>query len=213
MCKYMTQEIKLVAQKREKGSMSQLRAVSFIPGCLYGPGTENVNLKVKKADFDKVFTQAGESHLIDLTIDGGSSVKVIVKDLQRDAVKNDVLHVDFYKVNKDIKITAEIPLHFVGESKAVKELGGIIAKEMNSVKIKCLPGDLVDFIEIDLSVLANINDAVRMHELKMPNGMEFVSHTDEVVVHVIETKAEAEVASPAPAAVVEEKKGAEEKKA
>ena len=213
MCKYMTQEIKLVAQKREKGSMSQLRAASLIPGCLYGPGTENVSLKIKKADFDKAFAQAGESHLIDLTIDSGSPVKVIVKDLQRNAVKDDVMHVDFYKVNKDVKITTEIPLHFVGESKAVKELGGIIAKEMNSVKVKCLPGDLVDFIEIDLSVLVNINDAVRMHELKLPNGMEFVSHTDEVVVHVIETKAEAEVAAPAPEAVVEEKKGAEEKKA
>lgn len=207
----MTQEIKLVAQKREKGGINQLRAASLIPGCLYGPGTENVNLKIKKADFDKAFAQAGESHLIDLVIDEAGPVKVIIKDLQRSAVKHDIMHVDFYKVNKNIKITTEIPLHFIGESKAVKEFGGIMEKGMDSVKVKCLPGDLVDFIEVDLSVLANIHDAVRLHELKLPKGMELVSHTDEVVVHVIETKAEEEP-TPAPEVVVEEKKEEEPKK-
>ena len=209
----MTQEIKLVAQKREKGGASKLRAAGSIPGCLYGPGAENVNLKIKKADFDKVFAQAGESHLIDLVIDNGSPAQVIVKDLQRSAVKSDIIHVDFYKVSKNVKITTELPLHFIGESKAVKESGGILVKEMDSVKIKCLPGDLADFIEIDLSVLENMHDAIRMHELKLPKGIELVSHTDEVVVHIIETKAEeAPVVAPAPEVAVEAKKEAGEEK-
>lgn len=209
----MTYEIKLAAKTRKRGEAKKLRTAGLIPGCLYGPGAENINLGIKKVEFEKAFAVAGESHLIDLAIDNGEPVKVLVKDFQKNAVRNEITHVDFYKVSKNKKVTTEIPLHFIGESKAVKELGGILMKEINAVEVKCLPDNLVDFIEIDLSVLNNIDDAVRMHELKLPKGMELVSHTDEIVVHVIEKKAEEEAPAAAPAEEKVEEKKEEEKKA
>jgi len=198
--KFMTKEIKLAAQKRAKSEkVAALRKSGLIPACMYGPNFKPEDLKVKKSDFDKVFAVAGESHLLDLSTGAGAPVKVIIKDSQRHTLSGNVIHVDFYKVDMGKKITTEIPLRFTGESKAVKELGGILVKAIESVKVKCLAKDLADFIEVDLSVLALIHDAVRLHNLKLPTGMELVSHTDEIVATVIEHKVEVE--KPAEAAV------------
>lgn len=192
--KIMSKEIKLSVQKRDKqkDKMAVLRKGGFIPACLYGPGSKNDIFKVKKSDFDKVFAVAGESHLIDLSVGTAAPVKVIVKDTQRDSLSGNIIHADFYKVDMTKKITTEIPLHFIGASKAVKEFGGILVKEMEEVKVKCLAKDLVDNITVDLSVLENLNDSIRMHQLALPAGMEFVSHTDEVVVMVSVLKVEVE---------------------
>lgn len=190
----MAKEIKLSVQKRDKQAekIAVIKKGGFIPACLYGPGSKNDILKVKKSDFTAVFALAGESHLVDLSIGATAPVKVIIKDIQRDVISGNIIHIDFYQVDMAKKITTEIPLHFIGESKAVKEFGGILVKEMESVKVKCLAKDLVDSIEIDLSVLAKLNDAIRMHDLKLPAGMEFVSHTDEIVAMVSELKVEVE---------------------
>lgn len=190
----MAKEIKLSVQKRDKQAekIAAIKKGGFIPACLYGPGSKNDILKVKKSDFTAVFALAGESHLVDLSIGAAAPIKVIIKDIQRDAISGNIIHIDFYQVDMAKKITTEIPLHFVGESKAVKEFGGILVKETESVKVKCLAKDLVDSIEIDLSVLAKLNDAIRMHDLKLPAGMEFVSHTDEIVAMVSELKVEVE---------------------
>lgn len=211
----MAKEIKLSVQKRDKQveKIAALKKGGFIPACLYGPGSKNDILKVRKSDFTAVFALAGESHLVDLSIDAAAPIKVIIKDIQRDSISGNIIHIDFYQVDMTKKITTEIPLHFIGESKAVKELGGILVKEAESVKVKCLAKDLVDFIEIDLSVLANLNDAIRMHDLKLPVGMEFVSQTDEIVAMVSELKVEVEKPVAVVAAPVTEGEKKEEGKA
>ncbi len=192
-----SKEINLSAQKREKSGLSQLRNQGFIPAVVYGAGGVNENLKVKKSEFDKVFEAAGESHLINLGIEGGSNVKVLVKDVQRNPVKNTILHIDFFKVDMDKKITTEIPLRFVGESKAVKEQGGTLVKTIDMVEVKCLAKDLVDTIEVDIAALKDLHDAIRMHDLKLPQGIELVSQTDEIVVMVAEQQKEEAPAAPA----------------
>lgn len=187
-------EIKLAAQLRTKDEKS---GPDYIPAVIYGKGVESQSLKVKRSDFEKVFKVAGESNLINLDR-GDGTVKVIVKDLQRDVLKDFVTHIDFYQVNMKEKIKAEIPLHFVGEAKAVKELGGTLIKDIDSVEVECLPSDLVDHIDVDISVLATYEDAIRMEDLKLPQGIELVSETNEIVAAVREPKVEAEpVAAPA----------------
>jgi large subunit ribosomal protein L25 len=148
-------------------------------------------LKLKKADFEKVFAVAGESNLIKLDL-GSSSVNVLVKDMHKDPIKGFFTHVDFYQVNMKEKITAEIPLHFIGESKAVKELGGMLNKEIHEIAVECLPSDLVDHIEIDISVLNTFEDEIRMTDLKLPKGLELVSETDDIIVMVMRPKLEEE---------------------
>ncbi len=185
----------------------------FIPAVIYGPDRKPQNLKVKRLDFERVFAVAGESNLISLSVDGKETVKVVVKDTQKDALKDKIIHVDFYQVDMKKKITAEIPLHFIGEAKAVKELGGVLVKGADSIQVKCLPGDLVDHIDVDLSVLNTFHDFIRIKDLKLPPGMELTDESDEVLAHVIQPKAE-EVKSAAAVteAVVEEATEEEEEK-
>jgi large subunit ribosomal protein L25 len=191
---YMTTEVKLSAQLRSEknGNIKKVRESGYVPANVYGPGTENKNIKVKEVDFQRVFNAAGESHLIDLTIGGGAPVKVIVKDVQRHPIKGSIIHVDFYQVDMSKKIITEIPLRFVGESRAVKELGGILIKNMDSLEVKCLPGDLVDSIDVDLSGLNNFHDVIRAGDLILPPGIELTEDENETIASVVEPSKEEE---------------------
>ncbi len=194
----MTKNIKLIAESRniKATKAKQIRNEGLIPAVVYGSVTENKNLKIKRIDFERAFETAGEFNLIDLVIDNQPPAKVIIKEVQKDAVKNDIIHVDFYQVDMTKKITTVIPLNFIGEAKAVKELGGTLVKNMDNVGVKCLPGNLVNHIDVDLSSLNNFNDFIRLHDLKLPNGMELASETNEVVVGVKEIKIEEEPVKP-----------------
>lgn len=194
----MTKSVKLVAQSRSEknGKAKKIRINGFIPAVVYGSGHKNKNIKIKKIDFERAFELAGEFNLIDLIIDEKDPTKVIIKDVQKEIISDKVIHVDFYQVDMTKKITTEIPLNFIGEAKAVKELGGTLVKEMDSLKIKCLPSDLVSHIDVDLSVLNNYDDFIRLEDLKLPKGIELVSETNEMVANVIETRVEEEEKKP-----------------
>jgi large subunit ribosomal protein L25 len=188
--------IKLSAQLRES---KKKVSPDSLPGVLYGKGVANKNLQMKRVEFDKAFGQAGESNLIDLEVDK-ETVKVLVKETQRDVMKNFYTHVDFYQVNMKEKITTEIPLHFIGEAKAVKELGGALIKDMSSVEVECLPTDLVDHIDVDISVLNTFADSIHVSDLHLPKGMTLLHHTNEVVAAVKEPKVEEEPVAAEPVA-------------
>jgi len=177
-------DLKLSAQIREK---NEKLSIDFIPAILYGKGIENVSLKIKKIDFDRVFSAAGESNLINLDF-GSGAVKVLVKDLQRDVVKHTFTHIDFYQVNMKEKIKTEIPLHFIGESKVVKELGGMLIKELDFISVECLPTDLVDHIDVDISFLNTFEDAIRINNLTIPVGLEVYNNPEDMVALVVKPK-------------------------
>jgi large subunit ribosomal protein L25 len=190
----MMKEIKLVAQKRDEksGTPKKIRQSGFIPAIIYGPSTENRKLKVKKADFEKIHEQVGESNLFNLEIVGEKTVKAVIKDVQTDVVKDKIIHIDFYEVDMQKKIEVEVPLNFIGEVKAVKELGGILSKNMEEIEIKCLPEDLPDHIDVDLSTLNTFDDVIKISDLNIPKGVEVLNGADEVVASVLHPKAEEE---------------------
>lgn len=190
----MVKEIKLTAQKRDEknGSPQKVRQNGFIPAIIYGPSAKNRKLKVKKVDFEKVYKQVGESNLFDLEIVGEKTVKAVIKDVQTDVIKDRVIHIDFYEVDMQKKIEVEVPLNFVGEAKAVKELGGILSKNMEEIEIKCLPGDLPDHIDVDLSALETFDDVIKISDLNIPKGIEVLSGADEVIASVLLPEAEEE---------------------
>ncbi|MHB8904040.1 MAG: 50S ribosomal protein L25 [Patescibacteria group bacterium] len=181
-------ELKLTVEKREK---NEKLGNDFIPAVLYGKDVENRSLKLKKLDFEKIFNVAGESNLIELSEDG-KSVKVLVKDIQRDVLKHTFTHVDFLQVNMKEKILATIPLHFVGESKAIKELNGSLMREVNEIEVECLPGDLVDHIDVDISVLVSFDEVIKINDLKIPAGLKLMHLTNDVVAVVAIPKAQVE---------------------
>lgn len=214
----MTEKISLKAQIRTKedGKTKKIRSQNFIPAILYGLKLNNQNLKIKKMDFEQIFNLAGESRLIDLVIDNKSPVKILIKDIQKDLIKDNIIHADLYRVDMNKKITTEIPLNFIGESPAVKELGGILIKDMNSIEIECLPGDLINEIKIDLSTLKNIHDTIRLDDLKLPNSIKLINKTNNTITSIVEPRIEEEEEEekPVEGEEVGEKEGEEaEKKA
>lgn len=202
----MTTKVQLDAQSRshENGKAKKIRNSGFVPAVVYGFGAGNKNIKVKKHDFEKVFAIAGEFNLVDLSIDGAVPVKAIIKDIQRDGLSGGFVHADFYQVDMTKKITAEIPLHFIGESKAVKELGGTLVKNMDSIEIECLPGDLASHIDVDISKLEDFDQFIRLYDLILPHGISLANETNEAVVGVVETKIEVETPKPAETIPVED---------
>ena len=189
----MGEEFNLQATSRtEKENPKQVRREGFIPVVLYGPYVEkSKQLKVKKGDFERIYNQAGESSLINLNLDKNSE-KILIKDIQRDPVKEEIIHADFYQVKMDEKIYTEIPLSFVGEAKAVKELGGYLTKNIDSLEVECLPGDLVYEIEVDVSKLENFEDDIKIKDLNIPKGVEVADDPENIVATVTPPQEEKE---------------------
>ena len=180
--------------RKELGKKTKkLRKNNFLPAVLYGHGIKNISLSLNYNSFDKVFSKAGESSLIDLKIDNKNPVKVLVHDIQKNPVTGFYIHVDFYQVKMTEKITTEVELEFIGESKAVKEQGGILVKSLDKVEIECLPKDLIQSIQVDISHLNNFNDMIRIADLKLPAGIEIKEKMDEVVALVQPPRTEEEL--------------------
>jgi len=194
----MVKKNKLQAFSREEKQKEskKLRRSGFVPAVLYGSGSKNINLKVKRQDIEKMYAHNDVSGLIDLSIDGAEPVKTIIKDEQRDSLKDKLVHLDFYKVNMKNKIDVEVQLHFINESKAVRELGGVLIKNLETLEVKCLPSEMLEKIDIDLSALVTLDDHIRVGDLKLPEGIEVANHAEDVIAHVIEPKVVEEEVTP-----------------
>jgi len=198
------ESLRLEVQKRDKNeNVKNLIKAGFIPAVVYGPKLKiNKLVKIQINKLKKVYAEAGESTLIELVVGGITEGKVLIKDEQRDPVKDTLTHVDFYEVDMSKEVHAEIPLHFVGESKAVKELAGVLIRSISEIEVRCLPTNLVKQIEVDISSLNTFDDVIKIHDLKLPAGIKLVHETDDVVATVAEPKAE-EVFETVPAAGAE----------
>ena len=209
----------ITAQARTKlGRQAKTElAAGRIPAVVYGRGIEAKPIAVGLSEFSKIFRQAGYSSLIDLTVEKGTPVKVLVKEVQPHPLTMLPVHIDFYQVRMDEELTADIPLKFVGESRAVKEDGGTLVKSLDTLEVRCLPGDLPHEIEVDLSSLVTFEDAIEVGNLKLPKGVKAVTAVGLTVATVARPMTEEELKKleegAAPADVTAIKTEAEEKKA
>jgi len=181
----MTEAIKLAVSLRQE-KVKDLK--ENIPAVVYGSGTANLSLVVNRIDFEKVFKVSGESGLISLKLDDGQELPVIVKDIQTEAVKHRIIHIDFFKVNMNETVVAEVSMHFIGEAPAVKNHGAVVVEHMDHMEIECLPADLVQNLEIDLSGLVNIGDAIHVKDIVLPRGIVAKHEPTDIVVNVIELR-------------------------
>lgn len=162
-------EIALSAEMRSrtgKGGARTARRDGKIPGVMYGPETEPVSLNVNQRELSSVLRHAGRSSIVNLSI-GGKESKVLIRELQRDPVTSDVLHVDFHAISMDKPISVSIPISFVGESAGVK-IGGIMQTTMRELAISCLPTNIPDKVEVDVSEL-NIGDSIHVSDITVEN--------------------------------------------
>ena len=160
---------------------NSLRKNGKLPAVLYGHKTETQNLELNEREFSKALKQAGENTIVSLNVDG-KVVPVLIHDVQNHYLKDHPIHVDFYAVNMTEKIKVNIPIHFVGESQAVKALGGTLVKNLNEIEVECLPADLPHAIEVDISTLNTFEDAIRVADLKISDKVLVVTNNEEVIV-------------------------------
>ncbi|OEC50749.1 50S ribosomal protein L25/general stress protein Ctc [Pseudomonas sp. AP42] len=178
-------EFTLNAQARTdlgKGASRRLRHAANIPAVVYGGNKPAESVTILAKEIAKLFeNEAAYSHVIELNIDGAKQ-NVIVKAMQRHPSKQFIMHADFVRVVAGQKLTAIVPVHFVGEEAPVKK-GGEISHVLNEIEVTCLPKDLPEFIEVDLSAL-EIGAIVHLSDLKAPKGVEFVAlaHGDDKAV-------------------------------
>ena len=169
----------------------QVRRQGFVPGVLYGHHIEPVSVKVDDRALREVLQVAGVNRLVTLTIPGlGDAKKVLVRDLQRDSITHDMLHVDFYEVVMTERLTAEVPIVLVGESPVVAAGEAVLFEGMDTIEIECLPGDLPPQIELDISSLEAIDDTILVAQLKVSDAVEILVDPDEIVVKILPPAAE-----------------------
>jgi len=165
----MQETVKLKAELRaETGKQAgKLRKAGLIPAVLYGSKTEAKNLSVNKKEFVKVYSQAGESTLVQLEVSGDKPKTVLVHDVQHHFLADEPTHIDFYEVDMTKKIHTHISLVFSGDSKAVKDLGGVLVKNMSEIEVEALPSDLPHHIEVNISGLSTFEDSVKISDLSI----------------------------------------------
>ena len=189
----MTKNITLDAKIRTKTSEKEA-GKDAIPGILYGRQIENVMLWLDRKKFSKLHEETGESTVFKLALDGKDERNVLIKEVQKDVLSGEPRHVDFYQVRMDEEIEAEVELIFKGESAAVKELGGILVKNMDAVEVKCLPGDLPPEIEVDITPIKTFDDYIYVKDLPVSEKVEVLADAETVVAMVSPPRSEEELA-------------------
>jgi large subunit ribosomal protein L25 len=158
-----------------KGASRRLRRANRVPGIVYGARKDPSMIALVHSDLiQRLDHEAFYSHVLSLKV-GGQTERVVLKDLQRHPSKPFVLHVDFQRVAEDEKLKLHVPLHFVGEDvcPGVKQ-GGIVSHAQTDVEVTCLPKDLPEFIEVDMSALGP-GETLHLSDLKLPEGVEITA--------------------------------------
>jgi large subunit ribosomal protein L25 len=179
---------------------------------VYGHNAKPTPLVLDRLEFQKVFVKSGRTHLVDLVVDGDKAEKVLVREIQTHPRRLGPIHVDFYQVNLEEKITVEVPVHLVGESAAVKRGDADILQPLHTLRVECLPSDIPEAFEVDLTPLEEIESELRISDLKVPKGVTVLIDPEELVVKIIkkrEMKIEEEVPAVEAAVGVEGEAAAE----
>jgi len=171
-----------------------LRNNKLIPAVVYGKGRESISIQMGYSDFLRLFRISWESHIINLKI-GKEEIEVLVHGIQREPVSGNFIHIDFYAITRWELLTTKIQLSFIGESEAAKEWA-LIEEHIKEVEVKCLPKNLVDNFEIDLSKLKSIGDSIRISDLDLWENFEILSSVDDLIVSASKpAKVEVEIES------------------
>ncbi len=181
----------LEANKRDsKENSKALRKSGSIPAVVYGPKQEAISIKINTVAFLRALKEAGESTVLNLSIDGEDH-EVLIQDVVKEAIRGDVLHADFYAIEKGKKVSVNVPLEFVGESPAEKA-GGILVKVLHEIEIEAMPKDLPHEIEVSIESLVDMESQINVGDLVMPTGVTLLTNPEEVVILVQAQRGEEE---------------------
>lgn len=206
---------------RGKNAARRLRREGFVPGIVYGGKGDNIAVAVDPKALQKVLrSEAGRNSILKLDIANAGATNAILKSWQVDPIKERFLHADFYRIAMDVAIRVTVPIHVTGEARGVKVDAGILELILREIEVECLPGDIPERIDVDVSDLG-INGALRVSDVAAPAKVKILEDAEQVVVHVVSVKeevaptagaapAEGEAAAAAPAEPEVMKKGKKE---
>jgi len=212
--------MELLANKREilGKKVRFLRRQGITPVHLFGHNVEPVPLQCDTARLQHVLAQAGKTGLVSLKLDKLKKTRnVMVREVQREPRTGQLLHVDFYQVRMEEKIRVEVPIVLVGEAPALRLKENFLAHELTSLTIECLPDEIPSRVELDLSSLTEVEQAIHVKDIRLDDGITVFDNPDQLVVKIsasfiekVEEEVEAEVEAEAPEGAVppeEEPKG------
>ncbi|MCP2520394.1 50S ribosomal protein L25/general stress protein Ctc [SCandidatus Aminicenantes bacterium Aminicenantia_JdfR_composite] len=175
-----------------KNACRRLRKEGKLPGILYGNNMENIPIIVDKKDIQRILkSETGENTIFKITLDS-QTYDVIIKDLQRDPVFYEPLHVDLYHIAMDKPIEVTVAIALKGDAVGVKSEGGFLDFVTREIDIRCLPKDIPEYIEVDISDL-HVNQALKVEDIKVPEGIEILEDPEVVIVHVLPPEEEEKV--------------------
>ncbi len=178
-------KLTLLCEKRKivGRKVKQLRKKGIIPGNVYGKKIKSTAVSVKDADFDKIYKEAGATSIVNLSLEGKDH-PVLIHAVQRDPLSRKILHVDFLEVDLKEKVTAKVPLVTVGESPAVRDKIGTLLSLISEIEIEALPADLPEKIEVDISSLSEVDQSIKVGQLKVSDKIKIITDSELDVVKV-----------------------------
>jgi len=207
------EKLKLTAEKRKVlgRKVKTLRQEGILPANIYGKKVKSLAIQTDLKSFLTAFKKTGETSVVELKVKGEKKSRpVLIHNVQFDPVSDQPLHADFYQVDLKEKVTTEVPIDLVGESPAAKEKIGILIQPLTEVEVEALPTELPDKLELDISGLKEVGNAVTVADLKVAKGVKVLTSEKEILAK-IEPLAKEEVVAPPEEEVPEEEVPEEEK--
>jgi len=196
----MRKDITIEAQPRDlrgKNEARRLRASGSTPAVMYGSGGDAVSVAVSPKEVTRILnSKTGHNTIFNLAVKNGETVPVMIVDWQNDPIKETLLHIDLKRIDLGKRIRVKIPIHTVGEPKGVKLQGGLHELITREIEIECLPDDIPEQYEIDVTELM-MGQSIRASEIPVGDKVKLVSPGDSVISHIIMVKVEAEPAADA----------------
>lgn len=178
----MAKTLKIKAQVRENKNPNVIRRSGFIPATVYGHGYKSKSIQINTMDFIKIPHKA-YSHINELEIDDSESFPILIRQVQKDPVRDNYLNIEFYKIKSDEKIKVKVPLRYTGHSQAITA-GGVLIVSLSEVEVQCLPKDIPDEIEVSLEQIQEIGQSIQIKDLKVSENIQILGREEEVVVKV-----------------------------
>ncbi len=193
-------ELKVVAREIKGKKVRFLRREGITPVNLYGPNVDSIPLQAETAEIKRLIIKSGRNALITIKVEGEKKgTQVLLRDIQCNPMNGKLLHIDLFKVDMSRKIRVDVPIQYVGESKAAKSKRGMLIENLASLHVEALPGDLPQHIEVDISGLVELGQAIFIRDLKLDPNIAVLNEPGQVIAKVMEAKVEVE-----PVAVVAE---------
>ena len=198
-------DMELKASKREiiGKATRRLRRHGRLPAVLYGEHSDATSVEVDMHEFERVYSRSGRTQLVDLVLEGGRPHKVLIKDVQMSPRRNTLLHVDFHQVSLRERLQVEVPIAVVGEAEPVRAGESDVLQVVQSLRVECVPTRIPEVVEVDISGLTEVDAAVRVADLTLPDGVTAVADPDDVVVKLAGRRVAVEGGEEVPAAETE----------